>query len=326
MPRSHHRASAQATARRATAIAAHCQVSSVTVRSPRPSVSPRVSWIRLVGVGELGPGRGLVGGAAGRFGDVLERSGLHRHGDRLPTDRIGDRAVGRAEGDREHRHAGLGGGLAALGGRTADRGLTVGEQHHRPWSDVVCARSPARCLRCRRPAASAGGCRLRVRRRSPSTRRAPSCRSPRRALPGQGSGDLVGHVAAEGDQADFDVVVHLVDEVPSRLLRRLERVGSTSVACIDSDTSKRTTMRPSLSVRSVDRSIGTGDRDDPRGQAGELEPSDDVAPPTGAVRERRDRAAPSGEAQRRSPPPVQHSDVRRPPAPPRRGATTAVRG
>ena len=34
------------------------------------------------------------------------------------------------------------------------------------------------------------------------------------------------------------------------------RLGSTSVAIIDSDTSNSTTMRPSLSVRSVDRSIG----------------------------------------------------------------------
>ena len=68
--------------------------------------------------------------------------------------------------------------------------------------------------------------------------------------------DLDGDRAAERHQPDLHVVGDLVDEVVAACWAAANRFGATSVASIDSDTSRATTIRPSLTIRSVVVVIG----------------------------------------------------------------------
>ena len=91
--------------------------------------------------------------------------------------------------------------------------------------------------------------------------------------------------AAEGDQADLDVGVDLVDEVlrPPPWRRRAGS-ATTSVASIDSDTSNSSMIRPSAAVRSVVVVTGRAMATTPAASAEQLDAGDDVAAPARALR------------------------------------------
>ena len=190
----------------------------------------------------------------------------------------------------------------AVGREPADGRLTVAEQHHHAGRDVGVLgvgrvhEQPGPGRRARRRSRSTRrvrGCRSRSpsrcdrasgrRRRSPD-RRTRSARPRRSGRPGRRS-----PVAASWAATN--------------------RVGSTSSASIDSDTSNNTRMRPSLVVRSVSRSTG-------RAMAITAAVSPSSWTPATTWRRQRGRCRRDpveqvdlGEANRRRPAPPQHDDV-----------------
>ena len=312
MPRSHHRLRAQATASRARAAAAQCHVSSVTTSISSPSVSPRTVLDPLVGVGELGrrspprrPAPPVVSATCS------SGSGLHR--DRHDVAAAGSMIdpVGGAEGDREHRDAGVGGDLRAVLGRRAERRLAVGQQHDRARGDLLLVGRP-----CRRPPF------LQLRRAGsvPAIRASPIAvdsassrlvdRRGRARSRSSVGGDLDGDRAAERDRAR-----PRRRRRPGRRSRvaaslaASSRVGSTSVASIDSDTSNSTRIRPSLACARSSSMIGRAMATTPAARPSSCSAGDDVAAPPRPATARLVEQVDLGEAHGGRPPPAQHGDV-----------------
>ena len=261
-----------------------------------------------VGVLQLGAGRRLVGGAARRVGDVLQRRRLHRHGDHVTGLGILDRAVGRTEGDREDGHAGLGGrrppssvvrptvvspslsstiapgarSSSPSAGSTSESSARSGQQCGAAGQGVADGR---RLGELQPVDASVDGLAIQRRRHLDADR------------------------TAERDQPDLDVGLDPVDEVAGRLLGRLQPIrldvgGHHRQRHVEQQQDAAFALRPLDGRR--DR---PGDGDHAGGQAGQLEDGDDVAPPPRSGRRHPVEQLDLGEADRCPAPPAQHDDV-----------------
>ena len=180
---------------------------------------------------------------------------------------------------------------------TPDGRLAVAQQHDRPRRRTG---GRARRIGGRWPAVAgqahqqlgAGRQRVADRRDSASWR---SSMPPSSAVAVERRAHVERRRAAERDQADLDVVRR-----PGRRSRlaacwaAASRLGDTSVANIDSDTSNSRRIRPSLPMRSVVRSTGRAMATTPSGQPEQLQARDDVAAPRRAAAARSRRAGRPG--------------------------------